>query len=80
MFTPNQSRAARGLLDLRLEDLAARAKISITTISNFENGATATMPANIRILRIALEEAGAVFIDGDDSAGPGVRLSRRPGP
>jgi transcriptional regulator with XRE-family HTH domain len=75
MLTPDQSRAARGLLDLRLEDLAARSGISVTTISNFESGSR-TLPANVRVMRLALEEAGAVLIAEDDKAGPGVRLQR----
>jgi transcriptional regulator with XRE-family HTH domain len=76
MLTPDQSRAARGLLDLRLEDLAARSGISVTTISNFESGSSRTLPANVRVMRLALEEAGAVLIAEDDKAGPGVRLQR----
>jgi len=74
MLTPSQSRAARGLLGLRLEDLSARTGIAAPTIGYFEGAARRTQPAVVKVLQLALEEAGAVFIPADAHGGPGVRL------
>ncbi|MDI1365811.1 MAG: helix-turn-helix transcriptional regulator [bacterium] len=38
MLTPEASRAARGLLNWSLKDLAEKAGVAFTTISQFENG------------------------------------------
>ncbi len=74
MMTPEQSRAARGLLKLKPEDIAERAGISAPTIRSFENEARATMPADVRVLRMTFETLGVVFVDADAPAGPSVRL------
>lgn len=76
MITPAQSRAARALLGLRLEDLATRAGVSVATLSKFESGTRNTQPTNIRVLRQELEAAGILFVAEDGEAGPGVRLHR----
>jgi transcriptional regulator with XRE-family HTH domain len=72
-MTPDQSRAARGLLDWSQAELAARSNLSESTIRDFEKGRRIPSINNLAAVRRALEAAGVEFIDGDQ---PGVRLSR----
>ncbi len=67
-------RAARYLLNLSQEDLAEAAGVARSTVAEFERGARAPSPANLKALRETLEGSGVVFIEADGSAGPGVRL------
>lgn len=73
-ITPEQVRAARGLLDITPDALAGRAGISTPTVRTFEHGTRTTMPANVRAIRQTLEAAGIIFIAADSEHGPGVRL------
>jgi transcriptional regulator with XRE-family HTH domain len=72
-MTPDQSRAARGLLDWSQAELAARSNLSESTIRDFEKGRRVPSINNLAAVRRALEAAGVEFIDGDQ---PGVRLTR----
>ncbi|WP_092236304.1 helix-turn-helix transcriptional regulator [Bradyrhizobium sp. Gha] len=72
-MTPDQSRAARGLLDWSQAELAARSNLSESTIRDFEKGRRVPSINNLAAVRRALEEAGVEFIDGNH---PGVRLTR----
>jgi transcriptional regulator with XRE-family HTH domain len=72
-MTPDQSRAARGLLDWSQAELAARSNLSESTVRDFEKGRRVPSINNLAAIRRALEAAGVVFIDGDQ---PGVRLTR----
>ena len=72
-MTPDQSRAARGLLDWSQAELAARSNLSESTIRDFEKGRRIPSINNLAAVRRALEAAGVQFIDGDQ---PGVRLTR----
>jgi transcriptional regulator with XRE-family HTH domain len=70
-MTPEQSRAARGLLDWSQAELAARSNLSESTIRDFEKGRRVPSINNMAAIRRALESAGVEFIDGNH---PGVRL------
>ena len=72
-MTPDQSRAARGLLDWSQAELAARSNLSESTIRDFEKGRRIPSIHNLAAVRRALEAAGVEFIDGNH---PGVRLTR----
>jgi transcriptional regulator with XRE-family HTH domain len=72
-MTPDQSRAARGLLDWSQAELAARSNLSESTVRDFEKGRRVPSINNLAAIRRALEAAGVEFIDGKQ---PGVRLSR----
>ena len=78
MITPAQCRGARGLLKWTQEDLAANSDVGVITIRTFETDKASPRPGTIKLLKIAFEQAGIVFIaDGETSAppaGPGVRL------
>jgi transcriptional regulator with XRE-family HTH domain len=72
-MTPDQSRAARGLLDWSQAELAAQSNLSESTIRDFEKGRRVPSINNLAAIRRALEAAGVEFIDGNQ---PGVRLTR----
>jgi transcriptional regulator with XRE-family HTH domain len=73
MITPEQIRAARALLRIEQDDLARRARVSISTIRRLEaaNGAGRVSDAAVNDVRKVLEQAGAEFIDD------GVRRRRQ---
>jgi len=76
MIYPVQVRAARGLLGMGQEELAALASISVVTLKRFEAAGIeirGTASTHSRLQR-ALEGAGIVFIEQNGAQGPGVRL------
>jgi len=72
-MSPEQCRAARGLLDLTQDELAGLADLSSTTVRCFETRLRHPKRSNVVILRRALEAAGVEFLD---KGGQGVRFSR----
>jgi transcriptional regulator with XRE-family HTH domain len=80
MISGSQIRAGRALINLSAAALAERAGVGSATVQRAEAAAdgipTLTAP-NLYAIQRALEAAGVLFIDGDDMAGPGVRLRRR---
>jgi transcriptional regulator with XRE-family HTH domain len=77
-LTPEQCRAARGLLDWTQEELAERADVSRSMIRDFENGRHFLHNATACQIVAALEHGGALLIPSDE-AGPGVRLRKPAG-
>ncbi|UVK57675.1 helix-turn-helix transcriptional regulator (plasmid) [Mesorhizobium sp. AR02] len=77
-MTPEQSRAARALLDWPQARLGGRSHLSEGTIRDFEKGRRIPPIAKLVALRVALEMAGVVFLaDGETACGgPGVRLKK----
>lgn len=73
---PEQSRAARALLDLTQPDLATRAGLGLSTIVDFERARRPVSGAAVRAICSALEAAGVEFID-ENGGGAGVRLRDR---
>jgi transcriptional regulator with XRE-family HTH domain len=61
MMAPAQCRAARGLVGWSQAELAEAAKVGVTTVRNFERGATAPTRATLDVMRRALEAAGVEF-------------------
>ena len=57
-LTPQQCRAARGWLDWNQKDLADRARVSMSTIRDFESGKRTPIANNIDALRRAIHAAG----------------------
>ena len=75
-MTPEQSRAARGILGWNVRDLAKGAGVGVNTVSRFENSGEA-MHSTVTKMQSALEAAGVVFIPAGQyqgEGGPGVRL------
>ena len=73
MITRSQVRMARAALGWGVRDLGKRAGIAANTVSRFENG-MGTNVATLKQIQSVLEAAGIIFIPGDTSAGPGIRL------
>jgi predicted transcriptional regulator len=75
MITPQQCRAARGLLDWGQQQLADKASVGVVTVRQFEASTHQPRKATLSVIRRALEEAGVEFID-ENGGGPGVRLRK----
>lgn len=75
MVTSAQVRAARGLLNWTVRDLAEKAEVHRNTITRIETEATVGGHA-VASIRAALEAAGVEFIS-PNGGGPGVRLRAR---
>lgn len=71
--TRDQLRAARMLLHLRQDELAALSKVGVATIRRFEGG-KGIGHLHLDALRRAVEEAGATFSAPDANRGAGVAL------
>ncbi|MGJ0509966.1 MAG: helix-turn-helix domain-containing protein [Methylocystis sp.] len=74
MVTSAQIRAARGLLNWTVRDLAEKANVHRNTVTRAETDPSGTGHANAAI-RQALEAAGVIFVD-ENGEGPGVRLRK----
>lgn len=72
-ISPEQCRAARGLLNLSQSQVAESAHVSAATIAGFERHGKAPGFNNLQAIRAVLEAAGVAFLSGNDG-GPGVRL------
>jgi transcriptional regulator with XRE-family HTH domain len=72
-MTPAQCRAARALLDWSQDKLADVARVSATTIRNYENGKITPHRATLDVMQQALEKAGIVFTNGGE---PGVKMRK----
>jgi transcriptional regulator with XRE-family HTH domain len=74
-ITSGQCRAARGLLEMTQTELAALAKLGLSTIVDFEKARRDVSREAKESIRKALENAGVQFIK-KNGGGPGVRLQR----
>jgi predicted transcriptional regulator len=76
MITPEQCRAARGLLAWSQNELAKKARVGVVTVHQLEAGSSQPRLATLDVIRRAFESAGVEFID-ENGGGPGVRLRKR---
>ena len=74
-ITAGQCRAARGLLEMTQTELAALAKLGLSTIVDFEKARRDVSREAKESIRKALEKAGVQFIK-KNGGGPGVRLQQ----
>ena len=74
MLTPEQIRGARAMLGLSQAELANRAGISKTGLTNIERGASDPKASTLKAIQRVLEQAGVEFTNGSR---PGVRLRDR---
>lgn len=75
VLTPEQSRAARALLDWSQEEMARAAHLGLSTLRDFEKGRRTPSHNNLAGMRRALEDAGVIFIAANGD-GVGVRLRK----
>lgn len=66
-MTPDQCQAARRLLGWSARELARKASLTGPTVKRFESGGE-TQKSSIRLLRIALEQAGIRIEPGAEPA------------
>jgi transcriptional regulator with XRE-family HTH domain len=69
IISPEQSRAARGLLNWTQIELAEKSKVAKQTLADFERGARKPYERTLVDIQKALENAGVEFIPSN-----GVRL------
>ena len=75
-FSPNQCKAARGLLGWNQAALADKADVGEKSISDFETGKIQPTRRTMANLRRAFKKAGIIFVAAGDAsppAGEGVR-------
>jgi len=63
MLAPEQSRAARGWLDWSQDDLAKRARVSLSTVRDFEKGKRTPIANNLDAMRQAIIAAGVYLVE-----------------
>ena len=68
-MTPEQCRAARGWLEFSQDDLASAARVSLSTVRDFEKGRHVPISNNLAAMRAALEAQGIVFVDSGGTYG-----------
>jgi transcriptional regulator with XRE-family HTH domain len=76
MITPEQCRAARGLLGWSQQELAQKASVGVVTVHQLEAGSTQPRRATLEVIRRAFEAAGVELIDESEISGPGARLQK----
>jgi DNA-binding transcriptional regulator YiaG len=67
-LTPEQSRAARAWMDWTQEQFAKMAKVSISTVRDFESGKRVPIANNLEAMRRAIEEHGLELLFYGDKA------------
>jgi len=79
MLEPAQIRAARALLGWRQEDLSRASGVGTATIHRIEksNRPITGYVSTIMRIQAAFENAGVVFIEADETAGIGLRLTKK---
>ena len=75
MITPEQCRAARGLLDWSQQELADRAGVGVVTVRQLEADTHQPRRATLNVIKGCFEGACVEFID-ENGGGPGVRLEK----
>jgi transcriptional regulator with XRE-family HTH domain len=74
-ISPQQVRAARGLLDWSRDQLAIETGVAKRTLVRFEASEGETRPSTLAVIRAALETGGVEFIP-ENGGGAGVRLKK----
>lgn len=78
MITAKQLRAARSLLGWDQKVLAHESTVSLPTVQRMEasEGVVKGNAENVWKIQQALENAGIIFIQEDDTGGVGIRLRK----
>jgi hypothetical protein len=75
-ITPQESRAARGLLNWTQTQLAHSSLIGLSTVRNFEGEHHETTAANLAAIRGAFTSAGVIFEDDGKHVGVKLKIKR----
>lgn len=75
MLSPEQSRAARAWLDWSQENLAQRARVSLSTVRDFEKGRRTPIANNLEAMQRALEGAGIELVFGEKGMARGIAVN-----
>ena len=77
MITGSQIRMARHHLRWTAKQLAEKAGVGLSTVQRMESvdGVPPSNKPNLKAVKMALEDAGIVFID-ENGGGPGLRLRK----
>ena len=73
-MTPQHSRAARSWLGWSQTELARRAKVSLSTVRDYETARRNPIPNNVEAMRRAIEEAGIELVFDQDGKPAGILL------
>lgn len=78
MITSGQVKAGRGILGWSQTELSEKANLSLPTIKRMESipGELRGQPENVKSVKMALGNAGIIFIPADAHGGPGIRLKK----
>jgi transcriptional regulator with XRE-family HTH domain len=76
MITPDQCRAARGLLNWTQEELAFQASLGIVTIRQFEAGRIQPRKKTLEAIRSVFDFYSVKILDEDGNDGVGVRFEK----
>lgn len=76
MITPEQCRSARAWLDWSQEELAAAAKVALSTVRDFEKGRRVPIVNNIEAIQAVLAKAGVTPFSAEGEPG-GIRYRPR---
>ena len=76
-MSPDQCRAARGLLRWTQPRLADASGIGLSTLNRFEKETRPPKEKVVRRLQATLEEVGVEFLFESEQGGIGVRLKRK---
>ena len=68
-MSPEQVRAARNWLAWTQAELAAKAKVGLSTVKDYERGKRTPIANNLEAIKKALEDAG-MLITADSVSGP----------
>jgi transcriptional regulator with XRE-family HTH domain len=74
-MSPEQCRAARAWLDWTQQELARRAGVGLSTVSDFEKGVRTPIQQNLLAIRRAIEEAGMRFLFGQGEKARGIVIN-----
>jgi transcriptional regulator with XRE-family HTH domain len=75
-ITPQESRAARGLLNWTQTQLAHASLVGLSTVRNFEAELRETTVANLAAIRGAFEKAGVIFDSDGKFVGVKLKIKR----
>lgn len=74
MLAPEQSRAARAWLELSQDDLAQRAKVSHSTVRDFERGRRTPIANNLEAIIRVFQAEGVEFLNDDNGNPTGITV------